>query len=281
MKKIPKIQKIKLQPATHFLKKDGTVAPVKKGKKAKELFGHRKVEFASPKKKRRDDPGASARADTLAAALKHGRLMREHEEKQAKTGTHKHAIDYRVADAEVASPDPKKMRCSEIPWGGGGDQCVLKWQHDGEHRYSGGPFPATEPPPRDERGRWDPRNAPTKQEPEPAKCSVGVPFCDVTLPHGHGHEWAPKKDGEHRIVPGWQPDGSFKPPADVPAAPVPGVVALLAVLDTTIERLEQRLASVLRPEDPAAMPTVSDSDIARRIEQMVIDLNEIISRVDI
>jgi hypothetical protein len=191
------------------------------------------------------------------------------------TGSHcRHLLGHSERhQSDNGSTWPVAERCSEIVRGG--DQCVRPWQHDGAHRYSGGPFRSTadadsgqldsvlagigERKAREAARADELRGERTPREPITGKWSdaTGAPLADV-------------------LAAKFVDSSALKAPA-----PVPGILALVAVLDTTIERLEHRLTNVLRAEDPTASPRVSDSDLARRIEGCIIDLNEIIERVDV
>lgn len=150
--------------------------------------------------------------------------------------------------------------------------------------------------PRDATGKWTVGDVPEAAE----NCACGHPFhpgrvCGV-VPSSfvpcrccaapHSTEWACTVCGRQLTA---EPKPGFygthvvaeQAAKQRDPAPIPGIRALLGVLDVTIERLEERLFTILRPEDPTAKARVTDSDVARLIEGSVNDLNELMERLDL
>jgi hypothetical protein len=252
---VKKIQKIRLTPATHYPKKDGTVVPVKR-RRRKPI-------------PRRFVPDRET-VEKIRAGLKH-------------EGTHKYAVrfagrerDFGVAGMATRKGARPKMEHAVWPTFGTTFTALASKAEAEKIAMRDAVVGADEL-----RGERTPREPVTGKWTDDG----GAPLADVM-----GAKEALKIDldvdtenATKKVADLGRRLDEVKAKADAIKAvtPVHGPLALLAVLDTVVEQLEHRLFPVLRPEDPVARHCVGDSDMARRIEQLILDLTEISERLDL
>lgn len=284
IKRISTIPKIRLQPATLYINKDGVVRPVKKHEPAGSHRTRTKVGVRS-----------TAEGKRISKAV-------------AKTYTHRHRINYRVAEKDVPGTDyfratttktASKDRQETMPVGPVGmergvyDKIVQERWAEGVDAGDPREILATA------RARIEAMQRKADEIPTaPGNCLCGHPFHPRRICGGaigarsmacrccgmpHSPDFPCEVCNEH-LTGGKLTDTPAGTEAKVALSegqPPPRIPVLLDTLTVALNGLAATLRPVLRPAPDARLPRATRSDVAARISKLTAEIFDLEQRVDL